>query len=215
MKWLSHNHVAVSAKGVIHKMVDDGLINQAGLNKGLQDLNLSGASITPTDSPFAFTLENLKQSRMYWKGISRTDAKEQLQHSDPGTFLIRDSENLSHFFTLSLKSSSKVLNIRILYYKGKFTLETGRPTTEPYFECVVKMIEYYVKLTKDGYHINLASARGHVVKVKLIKPLWRSCPSLRHICRVQLNRQDLKRISRVGGLPVEVKQYLQQYPYKI
>ena len=176
-------------------------------------------------------IKKLEESGFYWGAISAVKAKSLLREKPVGQFLVRDSSDSRHLFTITLVTATGITNVRINFTEGFFSLDRNdtfmEPRNEedknyspPKFDCVVKMVFYYMLVStgilqaKEKVTKTLGN-RG-TPKFTLWSPLYKEVSSLQHLCRRALNRQilatggtDVKQTS----IPHPVKSYLSQYPY--
>ncbi|KAE8284192.1 Suppressor of cytokine signaling 3 [Larimichthys crocea] len=74
-------------------------------------------------------LRKLQESGFYWGPVGGREASSMLRSEPPGTFLIRDSSDHHHFFTLSVQTARGTKNLRI--HRGRRLLPTARPPKYP------------------------------------------------------------------------------------
>jgi len=188
------------------------------------------AVINTTVSSLDTTIKKLEKSGFYWGAISALKAKALLRDQPVGTFLVRDSSDSRHLFTITLVTTTGITNVRIVLCEGFYSLdkkdtyttnssseEFQRPST-PRFDCVVKMVFYYMliarKLLQQDASETLENTR--TAKFLLWTPFYKEVSSLQHLCRKALNNQFLaKGIRELPAVPNTVKLYLSQYPYPI
>ncbi|XP_067006001.1 cytokine-inducible SH2-containing protein [Anabrus simplex] len=185
----------------------------------------------------AATLNALRASGWYYEGLSWQESQEALQSTPPGTFLVRDSSDPRFLFSLSVQTERGPTSIRLHYVMGQFRLdaEPRLAPMMPLFECVVKLVEYYIALTKDSRSSAnkcnrktsrdkeqvWVDARGQLYShILLTSPLYKKHqrPSLQHLARLAINKQMLKTTTGLQGvallpLPAPLKDYLKEYPY--
>lgn len=181
-------------------------------------------------SYFDNVIETLKTSGFYWGAINANQSKTLLMHKKVGSFLVRDSSDRNHLFTLSLKTESGVTNIRIIMCDEKFSLDQNNGTTtraraalanqrgSPKFDCVVKLVFYYMLLSWRTSQQNSSSTTGtcdRAAHLLLMSPLYKEVSSLQHLCRRTLNRHVIG--EGVHGLPIpaKLKVYLGNYQYPV
>ncbi|XP_075694957.1 suppressor of cytokine signaling 3-like [Rhinoderma darwinii] len=132
-------------------------------------------------------LERLEATGYYWSTLSGTEAKKLLSDQPVGSFLIRDSSDHHHLFTLSLRTSAGITNLRIKLEGTSFYLETvAGAESPPTFPCVVKLVEHYMRLTAAGESdSNLCYIEGkeHPVPLMLTQPLNCKVVSLQYLCK--------------------------------
>ncbi|XP_053546711.1 suppressor of cytokine signaling 3-like [Bombina bombina] len=132
-------------------------------------------------------LERLEASGYYWSTLSGTDAKKLLSDQPVGSFLIRDSSDHHHLFTLSIHTSAGIINLRIKLDGTSFYLETvAGAENPPTFPCVVKLVEHYMRLTASGESdSNLCYIEGkdQPIPLMLTQPLNSKVVSLQYLCK--------------------------------
>ncbi|KAK9496829.1 hypothetical protein O3M35_012936 [Rhynocoris fuscipes] len=179
------------------------------------------------------TLKCLRISGWYYEGVNWQESISLLSSTKPGTFLVRDSSDPRYLFSLSIqRATNGPTSVRIHYRDGYFRLdaEPSLVPAIPLFDCVVKLIEYYVYMSSDtnrtdsrnNHHQNeqvLLDRTGQKYYHILLKtPLYQRTkfPSLQHLARLKVNSM-LKNGSTVPKLniPVVLKQYLLEYPYTL
>jgi suppressor of cytokine signaling 2 len=163
----------------------------------------------------AATLRALRTSGWYYEGLSWQESAEALQSTSPGTFLVRDSSDPRFLFSLSVQTERGPTSVRLHYVCGQFRLdaEPRLAPLMPLFECVVRLVEYYIEATKDSARPDGADgerqakgskgcllrhkeqvwvdARGHMYShILLTTPLYKKqqLPSLQHVARLAINR---------------------------
>ncbi|XP_062977173.1 cytokine-inducible SH2-containing protein [Elgaria multicarinata webbii] len=177
----------------------------------------------------AKTFSYLRESGWYWGSITASEAKQQLQKTPEGTFLVRDSTHPSYLFTLSVKTNRGPTNVRIEYADSKFRLDSNclsKPRIMA-FPDVVSLIQHYVlsctvesksdapyppPMPSPPIQKEMAASAVHL---KLIQPHSRKdcAPSLQHLCRLQINRSTAE--TDQLPLPKRMKDYLKQYPFQL
>ncbi|XP_015276466.1 PREDICTED: suppressor of cytokine signaling 2 [Gekko japonicus] len=159
-------------------------------------------------------MRELRRSGWYWGNMSVAEAKERLQDTSEGTFLVRDSSHSEYLLTISVKTSAGPTNLRIEFQDGKFRLDSiicVRSRLRQ-FNSVVHLIEYYVLMCQDRSTATEMPCNG-TVHLYLNKPLYHSAPSLQHHCRIAINRYT-KEIQELP-LPTRLKEYLKDYQYQV
>lgn len=177
-------------------------------------------------SYFDTAVETLKTSAFYWGAINANQSKTLLMHKKVGSFLVRASSDPKHLFTVSLKTESGVTNIRIVMCEGKFSLDQNNgPTTcaranqqgSPKFDCVVKLVFYYMLLSWRICRQNSLSTGTHDKgpHLLLLTPLYKEVSSLQHLCRRTLNRHVIGDGVHRLPIPAKLKVYLRNYQYPV
>ena len=159
-------------------------------------------------------LENLRESGFYWGGISSQQAKELLNDSAVGSFLVRDSSDQRFLFTLSLKTFSGVTSVRIVMEKLMFRVDAVVQT--PRFDCVLRLIQYYMEISrtyKDTLNNQGNASKNGGGLLLLYFPLYKRILPLRHLCRRTLNQvigsENLHKLPVGRNLQI----FLRKYPY--
>ncbi|KAF7649025.1 hypothetical protein LDENG_00148310 [Lucifuga dentata] len=177
-------------------------------------------AVESDESRIALAMKDLKNTGWYWGSMTAYEAKEILQDSPEGAFLVRDSSQRDYLFTISAMTSAGPTNLRIEYKHGKFKLDSVvliKPKLKQ-FDSVVHLVEHYVQLSRTSSQKG-ASNSQHVappngtVQLLLTKPVYTATPSLQHLCRIAINKttrqvQDLP-------LPTRLKDYLTDYAYNV
>lgn len=175
-------------------------------------------------------VRKLQESGFYWSSVNGKEASALLSEEPPGTFLVRDSSDNHHFFTLSVKTVTGTKNLRIQCDACAFFLQTDPrgAQTVPRFDCVLKLIHHYMPSTRgagsavsagvdnhdasyggDGSAYFIYSG-GEKIPLELLRPLASSMSSLQHLCRKTLNGHiDVS--SKQDQLPQSLQQFLQEY----
>lgn len=179
-------------------------------------------------------LRKLQESGFYWGAVGGREASSLLRSEPPGTFLIRDSSDHHHFFTLSVQTARGTKNLRIHSEGGGFFLQPDSQSTQepPQFDCVLKLIAHYMGKGPDavrsreagacggnsetsdmkGRSVYLIHTGGERIPLELRRPLSSSLSSLQHMCRRTLNnRGGLRGSERVEQLPHTLRDFLEEY----
>lgn len=170
-------------------------------------------------------VNNLHTSGWYHGAMTYTEAKRKLRHSNPGTFLVRDSSDPNYLFTLSVRTSRGTTSVRIEYENGKFTLDSEEALrrSAPSFDCVVKLLNHYMAAAKPPKQIDTNGNNGQLVwlepsgrrdtEAKIKQPLRSTVGSLQHLTRCALNRYVKPTGLETLPLPGKLIGYLREYPY--
>lgn len=179
-------------------------------------------------------LRKLQESGFYWGAVGGREASSLLRSEQPGTFLIRDSSDHRHFFTLSVQTARGTKNLRIHSEDGGFFLQPDPQNTQvpPQFDCVLKLIAHYMGKGQDaagrsrdgacggggsgepemrGHSVYLIHTGGERIPLELRRPLSTSLSSLQHMCRRTLNNQGLGGSERAEQLPHTLRDFLEEY----
>lgn len=154
-------------------------------------------------------LSKLQQSGFYWGAISGREAQSLLESQSVGTFLLRDSSDTRHFFTLTVKMQQGTKNLRVQCDSSSFWLESDPHShTVPQFDCVLKMIHYY--MPEGDSPCCYISSSGGKIPLTLHRPLTCGLTSLQHLCRKTVNgNQDA--CMQQQTLPQLIQDFLQKY----
>lgn len=173
-------------------------------------------------------LQKLQESGFYWGAVGAREANSMLRSEPPGTFLVRDSSDHHHFFTLSVQTARGTKNVRIHSEGGGFFLEPDpqRPHEPPQFDCVLKLVAHYMGMDgtrggaygdgsgdarRKGRTVYLIHTGKEKIPLELRKPLSSSLSSLQHMCRRTLNGGGLGALGRTERLPQTLKDFLEKY----
>ncbi|KAM4716441.1 suppressor of cytokine signaling 3a [Anableps anableps] len=133
----------------------------------------------------------------------------------PGTFLIRESSDRQHLFTLSIRTMAGTKNLRIVCDENSFYLQTDPENVDkvPHFDCVLKLVNFYIHQRKSNivYYI---IAGGERLPLELIQPLYFSISPLKHLCRRSINK-ELNNSYKKDQLPRKVQEYLEKYQFDL
>uniref|UniRef100_A0A671MAL4 Suppressor of cytokine signaling 3 n=1 Tax=Sinocyclocheilus anshuiensis TaxID=1608454 RepID=A0A671MAL4_9TELE len=154
----------------------------------------------------------------YWGSISGKEANHLLNSEPSGTFLVRDSSDNRHFFTLSVKTESGTKNLRVQCDNKSFSLQTDSKSMQsvPRFDCVLKLVHHYMPSSRSS--LSIGNSRnsyyiytgGEKIPLELLRPLPCIMSSLQHLCRKTVNGHiDVS--SKREQLPQQLKDFLQEY----
>lgn len=161
----------------------------------------------PTRVNLSHTIRRLRMCGWYWGDITSNQANVVLRNAQNGSFILRDSTDACHLFTLSLKANNIVVSVRVAFSRGMFKLDSWNQEDSPSFNSVVDMIEYYLSDEKHEFYVELPNVGEFPVCLK--HPIWKSLPSLQHQCRyaiVKCCRTSQK--LRLLPLPAHLVRYL-------
>uniref|UniRef100_UPI0037E70331 suppressor of cytokine signaling 2 n=1 Tax=Semicossyphus pulcher TaxID=241346 RepID=UPI0037E70331 len=177
-------------------------------------------TVESDESRIALAMKDLRNTGWYWGSLTAHEAKEILQDSSEGTFLVRDSSQRDYLFTISAMTSAGPTNLRIEYKHGKFKLDSVvlvKPKLKQ-FDSVVHLVEHYVQLSRNSdktpaSNFQPSAAPNGTVQLLLTKPVYTATPPLQHLCRIAINR----RTRQVQDLPLpnRLKDYLTDYSYNV
>ncbi|KAM5274686.1 suppressor of cytokine signaling 3 [Ctenodactylus gundi] len=173
-------------------------------------------------------VRKLQESGFYWSAVTGGEANLLLSAEPAGTFLIRDSSDQRHFFTLSVKTQSGTKNLRIQCEGGSFSLQSDPRSTQPVprFDCVLKLVHHYMpppggppadepppaqpppgSPPRRAYYIY---SGGEKIPLVLSRPLSSNVATLQHLCRKTVNGH-LDSYEKVTQLPGPIREFLDQY----
>ena len=160
-------------------------------------------------------LRALQRSGFYWGAITAVQANFLLRDQAIGKFLVHDSWDPKHLFTVTLVTNKGITNIRIICSESLFYLDGQGSLTTPRFDCVVKMIVYYMLSSELAQRANGQSRTMMGQMFFLLSPLYKGISSLQHLCRKTLNRMPLFKKHQNASIPDSLRIYLNSYPYPI
>lgn len=166
-------------------------------------------------------LARLRVCGWYWGPISNLEATRKLKSTPCGTFLLRDSSDSRHLFTLSVRTANGMTSVRLLFKRGRFALDSVEANCEmtPNFDCVLKLIYYYVRVSNNGdgrsVFAKLDNDEADDTPLVLRKPLFAEVPTLKHLCRRVINTSQAPEEVIHMNLPLALENYLLKYPYPI
>merc|ERR1711937_167944 len=183
-------------------------------------------------------VDTLKESGFYWGNLSGEMGMKVVLQNGIGLFLVRDSSHKQYLFTLTVNTSGGVTNVRIVYSHGLFSLDCESSDTSAKFDCVLKMICYYVANSKKYQRIknkrksmnsssdsapnHSSSENSSSVALLLLKPCRKQPLSLFQVARMTLNKKVSRRKAKEAGLTIEqiveddaVLNKCKKYPYII
>ncbi|KAM9705287.1 suppressor of cytokine signaling 2 isoform 1-T4 [Menidia menidia] len=166
----------------------------------------------------ASAMKELQSTGWYWGSLTASQAKQVLQDSCEGSFLLRDSSQRDYLFTISAMTSAGPTNLRIRSRGGLFQLDSVllvQPRLRS-FPSVVRLVEHYVKLSRAG-----GGGRGPGggagpnggVQLLLTRPVYAAAPPLQHLCRTAINRSTGR--PRDLPIPPRLQDYLLDYRYSV
>ncbi|XP_067881989.1 suppressor of cytokine signaling 3-like [Heterodontus francisci] len=179
--------------------------------------NGEGGKTTEPDASYRFkafagdfgrvesALERLEASGFYWAALSGGEARSRLAGQRVGTFLLRDSSDPRHLFTLSVRTEAGITNLRVRQRRGpgaggSFYLEAegssgpggggGGAVATATYNCVVRLVDHYVRLSGEaGKELCCRGDGGgqQLVPLVLRRPLLCKVPALQDLCRRALD----------------------------
>jgi len=160
------------------------------------------------------TIKTVKNCDWYWGPICGDAAEQVLQQESDGSFLVRDSSDDRHLFSLTFKLNGSVRHVRIERDQGNFSFGSF---TRFKSHTIVDFVENAVEHSRSGRYLFFLNRRlpNGPMRVQLLYPVSRvkKVQSLQHMCRFVI----LKLVPRdhVDQLPVpkRIKDYLKTPNY--
>lgn len=153
----------------------------------------------PVRINLSHTIRRLRMCGWYWGDISSEQAKEILRRTQNGSFILRDSSDACHLFTLSLKANNIIVSVRVAFSRGLFKLDSWNQEDSPSFNSVVDMIEYYLEDESHEFYVELPNIGEF--RVCLRHPIWKEVPELQHMCRTTVVKY-CRTSEKLGLLPL-------------
>ncbi|GAB6022651.1 suppressor of cytokine signaling [Chamberlinius hualienensis] len=218
-------NVTISTSWVIKNVVNDFNSDEDDFHTLKREVRQFAKNLKPDPLEVEFQclrtcVMKLESSGWYYGQLSWKEATVLLEKTPVGTFLVRDSSDPAYLFALSIQTECGPTSIRIHYADGQFKLDAEDLIAGnlPVFDCVVKLVNYYIDLSKE----NKLSGTNHVWldetgrrdRVILINsPLYNEVRSLQHLCRLTVNKHvPLQRIHELQ-LPKAMITFLNSYRY--
>ncbi|XP_060809152.1 suppressor of cytokine signaling 4 [Amyelois transitella] len=148
-------------------------------------------------------LQQITACSYYWGKMDRYEAERLLDNKPEGTFLLRDSAQEEHLFSVSFRKYSRSLHARIEHYQHRFSFDSHDPGVYA-APTVTDLIEHY----KDPACVMF-------FEPMLTAPLPRSEP----FTLQQLSRAVIVSHTTYDGveqlpLPARLRAYLKEYHYR-
>ncbi|XP_053623498.1 suppressor of cytokine signaling 4-like [Plodia interpunctella] len=148
-------------------------------------------------------LQQITACAYYWGKMDRYEAERLLENKPEGTFLLRDSAQEEHLFSVSFRKYSRSLHARIEHFQRRFSFDSHDPAVFA-AATVTELIEHY----KDPACVMF-------FEPMLTAPLPRAQPfSLQQLSRAVL----VSHVSYDGveqlPLPPRLRAYLKEYHYR-
>lgn len=155
-------------------------------------------------------LRRLKMCDWYWGDMSSQEANDILKDGLNGSFIVRDSNDACHLFTLSLKENNFVISVRVTFSRGQFKLDSCRQEDCPSFDSVVDLIDYYLESETHTFYVTVPELGEFPVTLK--HPIIKELSTLQHLCRKNIV-SCCKTVQRLKELPLpqHVVRYLLEF----
>ncbi len=149
----------------------------------------------------SYTIKRLKWCGWYWGDITSDQAKGILRNTQNGSFILRDSTDACHLFSLSLKANNIVISVRVAFSRGLFKLDSWNQDDSPSFPSVVDLIDHYLEDSSRMFYVELPKVGEFPVCLK--HPIWKEVPMLQHLCRTKIVRH-CRTSERLKLLPLPI-----------
>lgn len=148
-------------------------------------------------------LHEITACSFYWGKMDRYEAERLLDNKPEGTFLLRDSAQEEHLFSVSFRKYGRSLHARIEHYQHRFSFDSHDPAVFA-APTVTGLIEHY----KDPACVMF-------FEPMLTAPLPRSEPfSLQQLTRaVIVSHTTYDGVDKLP-LPARLRLYLKEYHYR-
>ncbi|XP_061726165.1 uncharacterized protein LOC133531784 [Cydia pomonella] len=148
-------------------------------------------------------LQQITACSFYWGKMDRYEAERLLDNKPEGTFLLRDSAQEDHLFSVSFRKYGRSLHARIEHYQHRFSFDSHDPAVFA-APTVTRLIEHY----KDPACVMF-------FEPMLTAPLPRTCPfSLQQLARaVIVSHTSYDGVEKLP-LPPRMRAYLKEYHYR-
>lgn len=155
-------------------------------------------------------LRRLKMCGWYWGELSSQQANTLLRDAQNGSFILRDSNDACHLFTLSLKAHNFVISVRVTFSRGQFKLDSCHQEDSPSFHSMVDLVDYYLASEHRHFYVNLPDVGEFPVALR--HPIWKEAPSLQHLCRRKVVQccPDCHKLRQLP-MPSHLIQYLVEF----
>ena len=158
-----------------------------------------------TELSLTRSLETLSHYSWYWGPINRYEAEDKLKGKPDGSFLVRDSSNEFHLYSVSFRSRGRTCHTRIKYEDGRFGFLT--PTGLMGTKTVVGLIKRSIRISQKGVlcFSNNPAFLDTPHPIRFMTPVSRfeDLPSLQHLCRFVIRQNS--RCDRLHELPLPPK----------
>ncbi|XP_052745526.1 suppressor of cytokine signaling 4 isoform X2 [Bicyclus anynana] len=148
-------------------------------------------------------LQEITACSFYWGKMDRYEAERLLDNKPEGTFLLRDSAQEEHLFSVSFRKYGRSLHARIEHYQHRFSFDSHDPAVFA-APTVTGLIEHY----KDPACVMF-------FEPMLTAPLPRNAPfALQQLARaVIVSHVNYDGVEQLP-LPARLRAYLKEYHYR-
>lgn len=169
-------------------------------------MNSASNGLSQQQSSLSHILRRLKLCGWYWGDLSSAQANDILKNGQDGSFIMRDSSDACHLFSLSLKANGFVISVRVAYSRGMFKLDSCKQEDCPSFGSVVDLINYYLESDEHTFQVTVPELGEFPVTLK--HPILKEVYSLQHLCRLTVV-SCCKNVHKLNSLPLP--QHLVRY----
>lgn len=188
LEWPQDGHVVENGGGKIPnshsyedvEFMENGIVEESSAVPS-ESLKGDAKGQGPVRINLSHTIRRLRMCGWYWGDITSEQAKEILRRTQNGSFILRDSSDACHLFTLSLKANNIIVSVRVAFSRGLFKLDSWNQEDSPSFNSVVDMVEYYLEDESREFYVELPNIGEFPVCLK--HPIWKEVPGLQHMCR--------------------------------
>lgn len=158
---------------------------------------------------FAASIEKVKDHGWYWGPLSGEAAERILAKEPDGSFVVRDSSDHHHIFSLTFKLNGFVRHVRIEHDQGNFSFGSF---TKFKSNTIVDFIENAVEHSRSGRYLFFLHRRPVLgpMRVQLLHPVsrFKRVQSLQHLCRYVIVKHVRKDHLEELPVPNRIKTYL-------
>ncbi|XP_072943173.1 uncharacterized protein Socs36E isoform X2 [Epargyreus clarus] len=148
-------------------------------------------------------LQEITACSFYWGKMDRYEAERLLDNKPEGTFLLRDSAQEEHLFSVSFRKYGRSLHARIEHYQHRFSFDSHDPAVFA-ADTVTGLIEHY----KDPACVMF-------FEPMLTAPLPRAEPfTLQQLARAVIVSHTTYDGVEQLPLPARLRAYLKEYHYR-
>ncbi|KAI5634644.1 SH2 domain-containing protein [Phthorimaea operculella] len=148
-------------------------------------------------------LQEITACSFYWGKMDRYEAERLLDNKPEGTFLLRDSAQEEHLFSVSFRKYGRSLHARIEHYQHRFSFDSHDPAVFA-APTVTGLIEHY----KDPACVMF-------FEPMLTAPLPRATPfTLQQLARAVIVSNTTYDGVEELPLPPRLRAYLKEYHYR-
>lgn len=190
--------------------LDQHFLKSLARNDSACDQSKSQSDLTPKQggdesSSLSNKLEKVSHYGWYWGPLNRREAELVLKGKPDGSFLVRDSSNEFHLYSVSFRSKGRTIHTRIKYDKGHFGFATTNGL-QPESDSVGALVRKTMKISQRGpFYASRTDLLWPSYPIQFLFPVSRfeELPSLKHLCRFVIRQYS--RCDRLQELPLPPK----------